>query len=276
MDDGHPRRGRVGTKSAKNIAVIIGFMLSENPDDGMDSRFSTILIIGIVTAVVAGCMTPSAVPPGAVTSPAITETPAPGPSPAPSPGAECTRAEDCVPAGCCHPTQCIPASQAQVCDMMCTAVCSGPLDCGAGSCGCIGGKCSIVPAGKAFPEPAGSGSLSIVSSPKRYSPILSSAPGIGLEPVISGFSAANATFTWSATCGQFLSWNSPDFTVNELGRTAQNHGEKIYWSFTDPAPSTAIPVTITVTATDTASGHTLGNATVMLDWESATWVRVRE
>jgi hypothetical protein len=160
--------------------------------------------------------------------------------------------------------------------MMCTAVCAGPLDCGAGSCGCVDGKCSIIPAGKALPVPAGDGSLSIVSSPKRYSPILSSTPGIGLEPVISGFGAANATFTWSVTYGQFLSWNSPDFTVNEHGRTAQNHGEKIYWSFTDPSPSTAIPVTITVIATDTASGRTLGNATVTLDWESTAWVRVRE
>ncbi|OPX63003.1 MULTISPECIES: hypothetical protein [unclassified Methanoregula] len=242
----------------------------------MNFRVSTILIICIASVLLAGCTTQPAAPYGTVTSPAIPETPAPVSSPVPVPGAECTRAEDCVPAGCCHPTQCIPASQAQVCDMMCTAVCAGPLDCGAGTCGCTDGKCSIIPAGKGVPSPAGGTNITISSSPKRYSPILSSAPGIGLEPVVSGSSRANATFTWSTTYGQFLSWNSPDFTVNELGRTAQNHGEKIYWSFTDPTTSTATPVTITVTATDTASGRALGSATVTLDWESAMWVRVRE
>jgi len=242
----------------------------------MDSRICAILIIGIASVLIAGCTTQPSPPPVAVTTPAVTETPAPVPSPVPSAGKECSRAEDCAPATCCHPTGCVPASQVKVCDMMCTAVCAGPLDCGAGSCGCVDRKCSIIPAGTALPVPAEGGSLSIHSSPKRYSPILSSTPGIGLEPIVSGFRSANATFTWSATYGQFLSWNSPDFTVNELGRTAHNHGEKIYWSFTDPTPSTAIPVTITVTATDTVSERALGNATVILDWESAAWVRVRE
>lgn len=242
----------------------------------MDTRISAILLICIASVIAAGCTMQPAAPSATVTSPAIPETPVPVPSPPPSSGAECTRAEDCVPGGCCHPAQCIPASQAQVCDMMCTAVCSGPLDCGAGSCGCVDRKCSIVPAGKPLPVPAGGAAVSVVASPKRYSPVLSSTPGIGLEPVISGFSAANATFTWDATYGRFLSWNSPDFTVNELGRTAENRGEKIYWSFTDPTTSTATPVLITVTVTDTTTGRALGNATVTLDWESETWVRVRE
>ena len=95
---------------------------------------------------------------------------------------------------------------------------------------------------------------------------MSSTPGIGLEPVVTGFDAGNATFTWKTTYGWFLSWNAPDFPVNQLGDSATNHGEKLYWSFIDQPASTAIPVTITVTATDPASGRLLGSSTVTLAW----------
>ena len=58
----------------------------------------------------------------------------------------CIQDSDCVPSSSCHPTECIikerfvdPGMQ------ICTAVCSGPLDCGAGSCGCVSNKCEVVP-----------------------------------------------------------------------------------------------------------------------------------
>ena len=61
------------------------------------------------------------------------------------PGAECTADSDCVPGGCCHPSTCVPKSQAPDCKgIFCTMVCSGPLDCGAGSCACNNGKCAVV------------------------------------------------------------------------------------------------------------------------------------
>ena len=58
---------------------------------------------------------------------------------------ECEINDDCVPAGCCHPSSCVSFDKAPVCeDIFCTQVCSGPLDCGAGYCGCINGKCSVI------------------------------------------------------------------------------------------------------------------------------------
>lgn len=158
---------------------------------------------------------------------------------------------------------------------MCTMSCEGPLDCGAGSCGCVNGTCSVVPAPSVLPDSRQVTAITIKTSPQRYSPIMSSTPGVGLEPVITGFSAANASFTWNATYGQFLSWNSPDFKVNQLGDSANNHGEKLYWSFIDAPSSTATPVTITVTATDTASGRLLGRSTVTLAWEGNYSVTVK-
>lgn len=159
---------------------------------------------------------------------------------------------------------------------MCTASCEGPLDCGAGSCGCVDKKCSVIPAIKTVSVPAEGTAITVRASPKRYSNFMSSTPGIGLEPVASGFDAGNATFTWNATYGLFLSWNSPDFRVNELGDSAINHGEKLYWSFRDLPSSPVTPVTITVTAADPGSGRILGRSTITLVWEEKIWITVRE
>ena len=59
---------------------------------------------------------------------------------------ECNSDEECVPSTCCHPDSCVPAREAPVCEgIVCSAVCSGPLDCGAGRCRCIKGKCEVIP-----------------------------------------------------------------------------------------------------------------------------------
>ena len=60
----------------------------------------------------------------------------------------CKIDSDCVPGGCCHPSSCVLKEEAPVCDLVvCTQECSGPLDCGAGSCGCVDGNCQIIPSG---------------------------------------------------------------------------------------------------------------------------------
>jgi hypothetical protein len=57
----------------------------------------------------------------------------------------CIADSDCVPEQCCHPTSCITRAFKGVCTELCTNVCSGPIDCGAGHCGCINGTCSVAP-----------------------------------------------------------------------------------------------------------------------------------
>jgi len=58
---------------------------------------------------------------------------------------ECSVDDDCVAVCGCHPEQCIPTKQKAECpSVFCTQVCSGPLDCGAGSCGCVESKCQVV------------------------------------------------------------------------------------------------------------------------------------
>jgi hypothetical protein len=60
---------------------------------------------------------------------------------------DCLTDDDCVPAECCHPASCINKVNKGVCSLLCTNVCEGPIDCGAGRCGCVNGKCSVVPTG---------------------------------------------------------------------------------------------------------------------------------
>ena len=243
------------------------------PCNRMDTK--VILVICIAFLFTAGCTTQ---PP----QPGITPVPSTLPLTLPpatpvattpqEPVTECRIAEDCEPAECCHPTSCVRKGLRTPCDgVYCTMVCSGPLDCGAGSCGCVQGKCSVVPGSSGNPTPG----ITIKVSPQRYSPTMSSTPGIGLETVVVGFKPENATFAWKVSYGHFLTWTSPDFRITELGSTVSNHGEKLYWSFTDKPASTTKPVIIAVTATD-ESGQFLDTSTVTLAWDGDYAVVVRK
>ncbi len=72
-----------------------------------------------------------------------TALPLPVLTPVSDPEQGCINDSDCVPAQCCHPTSCINRAYKHVCTLLCTDVCLGPIDCGAGSCACINGDCSV-------------------------------------------------------------------------------------------------------------------------------------
>jgi len=58
---------------------------------------------------------------------------------------ECQVDSDCIPASCCHAESCVSVNKKPDCEgIFCSAVCSGPLDCGAGSCKCINKKCEVI------------------------------------------------------------------------------------------------------------------------------------
>ena len=58
---------------------------------------------------------------------------------------ECVNDEDCFASACCHAESCVAKDKKPVCDkIFCSQVCSGPLDCGMGHCGCVNGKCSVI------------------------------------------------------------------------------------------------------------------------------------
>jgi hypothetical protein len=237
----------------------------------MDKRTIVLLVICIAATLLAGCtsQTPPPVAPVTTTIPTATMTTVQVDA------QTCTTDADCVPAPCCHPASCIKQAAKPVCDnIMCTMSCEGPLDCGAGSCGCTNGRCSVVQAQPTTPSVVTKTSVTLTASPQRYSPIMSSTPGVGITVDANGFDAARARFAWNATYGNFLSWGAADYKVTEMGNPVTNHGEKLYWSFTQKPASTLVPVVITVTATDPVTGRMLGSSNVILQWDGDNAVMV--
>ena len=111
------------------------------------------------------------------------------------------------------------------------------------------------------------GSLRIDASPQVYSPIMSSTVGIGLTPNASGLKTTGVEYEWTATYGHFLDWSAPNYTVNTLSEPLINHGEKIYWSFTEVPKSPLVPVVITVTERDITSKNPLASSRLTLGWK---------
>ena len=119
-------------------------------------------------------------------------------------------------------------------------------------------------------------SVRIDAAPQMYTPLMSSTPGMGLTPNVSGFNPADAEFTWNASYGQFFDWSPPNYTISGLSQPVVNHGEKVYWSFTDVPASTRDPVIISVTARDLPSGQVLGSSHLTLGWEGNFTVTVQK
>jgi hypothetical protein len=105
---------------------------------------------------------------------------------------------------------------------------------------------------------------------------MSSTPGVGITVDANGFDAARSRFAWNATYGNFYSWGPVNYTVNGVGNPVSNHGEKLYWSFTEKPVSILKPVVITVTATDSSTGRMLGSSNVVLVWDGDNAVMLRD
>jgi hypothetical protein len=249
----------------------------------MNAKVFALLLICSVTVAVVGCTagTPRGATPAPTLSPDVTGVPATS-----GDAQACTTDQDCVPAQCCHPTSCTSRAAKQPCNLLCTMSCEGPIDCGVGRCGCVKGMCSVVPASSQQKI-----ALTLEASPQRYSPMMSSTPGIGLTPNVTGVVAADANigwnatdfewnttnFEWNATFGEFLMWDAPDYQIHRIGNPVATDGRTIYWTFTDKPASTKDPVTITVTARDmTRRGAVLGSSTVTLSWDGDYAVMVRD
>lgn len=111
------------------------------------------------------------------------------------------------------------------------------------------------------------GALTIDASPRVYSPLMSSTVGIGLTPNVSMLKTDGVEYEWTATYGHFLDWSAPNYTVNTLPEPVVNHGEKIYWSFTETPKSPLVPVVITVTERDITSKKPLASSRLTLSWK---------
>ncbi len=239
----------------------------------MDKNTFIILLLCIAAVLLAGCTQNTSPPVAAVTTtiPPTTVTTVPGDT------QTCTTAADCVPTPCCHPTSCVSKAEKPDCNgVMCTTSCEGSLDCGAGSCGCTNGRCSVVLAQPTTLSVITKTSVTLTASPQRYSPMMSSTPGIKITVDANGFNAARSRFAWSATEGNFYTWGPVNYTVTEVGNPYTNQGETLYWTFTQKPALILEPVVITVTATDIATGRAQGSSKVVLVWDGDNAVMLKD
>jgi len=136
----------------------------------------------------------------------------------------------------------------------------------------LGAGCTTpVPASPAAPETtAPLLSIGIRPDITRYTVLMSSAPGIGLSPNITGQpQPANLTCEWTTNYGHFLGWDAPDYTVNELGTTVTGNRTKVYWTYLGENESFPRPqVHISLAVTDPSTGAVLGHAEKTIDWDT--------
>jgi hypothetical protein len=120
--------------------------------------------------------------------------------------------------------------------------------------------------------------LRISADRQSYSPIMSSTVGIGLTPeYTSGMDGRTVRFRWQTDFGHFLSWGPPGYKVEDLGRDVTTGGGKIYWSYSpDDMGREKLPVHVTLSMIDEASGQVLGTAGLEIGWESGHVARVKK
>jgi hypothetical protein len=116
---------------------------------------------------------------------------------------------------------------------------------------------------------AGKVPLSICTDRDKYSLMMSSTVGIGLTP---GYPATvdnrTVSFRWQTDYGRFLSWESPDFKVNELASDVTTGDGKVYWSYLwEDGKKQRPPVHVTLTMIDKATGKALGTACLEIGWD---------
>jgi hypothetical protein len=100
---------------------------------------------------------------------------------------------------------------------------------------------------------------------------MSSTVGIGLTPQINGTLPPDyLMYVWKTDYGHFVGWNTPDYTVSELGNTfTSGNGTKVYWTYIGESETGPRPlVHITLDLVDRATGATLGHAEQEIDWDT--------
>jgi hypothetical protein len=104
-----------------------------------------------------------------------------------------------------------------------------------------------------------------------YSPAMSSVPGIGLTPNLTGpVYPGQLRYHWQADYGHFISWNPPDFVIKDLGANVSLGREKVYWTYNATGPMIGRPpALIVLMLEDAGSGAIQAAAAIEIDWDDS-------
>jgi hypothetical protein len=111
--------------------------------------------------------------------------------------------------------------------------------------------------------------ISIRASPEKYSPLMSSTVGIGLTPLYTG--SGPVVYSWNTSYGHFISWNAPDWNVNQHGDRIDTTNQTIYWTYSpEDMGKEKPPVTIRLIIKTPPRDHG-GNGTIAWKDLHITW-----
>jgi hypothetical protein len=125
------------------------------------------------------------------------------------------------------------------------------------------------------PEPAGptDQDLRVFIDPDilMYQPSMSSVPGIGLTPNLTGPPYPGVLrYHWKTDYGHFISWNPPDFVVKDLGADVSLGREKVYWTYNPAGPMIdRPPALIVLMVEDAGSGALQTGAALEIDLDDS-------
>jgi hypothetical protein len=104
-----------------------------------------------------------------------------------------------------------------------------------------------------------------------YTPTLSSVPGIGLTPNLTGPAyPGTLQYHWQTDYGHFISWNPPGLVIRELGTNVTLTREKVYWTYNETGPLTGRPpARIILMVEDTGSGMLQTAAVLEVEWDES-------
>jgi hypothetical protein len=111
--------------------------------------------------------------------------------------------------------------------------------------------------------------LIVRASPQAYSPVMSSAVGIELTPVLPrGAAHGVSTVHWHANYGYFVRWSAPDHRVERLGPDVQLDLGPICWSY-DPKDGGAAKPEVEIVGEAQDDGGVVARGIVNVIWDGA-------
>jgi hypothetical protein len=112
-----------------------------------------------------------------------------------------------------------------------------------------------------------SGSLRVRVEPARWSPEMSSSPGVGLLPDVDRPAEDDIRVRWRANFGRFMT-ESATHELTARGAELTAGREKVYWTYDlATAPTHRPPVRIDAEAVDWKTGEILVQTGFVLVWE---------
>jgi hypothetical protein len=125
------------------------------------------------------------------------------------------------------------------------------------------------------PEPAGptDQDLLVFIDPDIliYNPAMSSVPGIGLTPNLTGpVYPGTLRYHWQTDYGHFISWNPPGFVIEYQGTDVTLGPEKVYWTYNQTGLLTGRPpARIILMMEDAGSGALVAGAALEIEWDDS-------